>query len=120
MSEATVAKVSGSKLILTALKAKGINAPAKDIQAAVKEMGGEVSVALINNIKFKVRQNKAEKKGERQGRKRRATLPVPGTVAAAAPTNEYEQMLAVKTLAAGVGGYDNLNELINKVRALAG
>jgi hypothetical protein len=114
--ENTIKKVSGSKQIVNALKNKeafpnGLDTPAKDVVAHLKTQGVEVSEALVNNIKSRIRKVKGEKKLIRK----RATATVPVNPM----QDEFEQMVAVKELASKVGGFDKLGDLIVKVRALA-
>jgi hypothetical protein len=104
-----VAKVSKSKLIVAVLKEKGLDLPAAEVQKLVPG----ATVALINNVKFRLRQVKQEKKA---ARKRRG-VPAPATTSPV--QGEFDQMIAVKEFAGKVGGLDNLLALITKVRALA-
>jgi hypothetical protein len=106
-----VQKVSKSKLIVAVLKEKGLDLPAAEVQKVVPG----ASVALINNVKFRLRQVKNEKKA---ARKRRG-VPVPVEAVASPVQGEFDQMIAVKEFAGKVGGLDNLLALITKVRALA-
>lgn len=107
-----VQKVSKSKLIVAVLKEKGLDLPAVEVQKVVPG----ASAALINNVKFRMRQVKQEKKA---ARKRRG-VPVPVETTVASPVQgEFDQMIAVKEFAGKVGGLDNLLALIMKVRALA-
>lgn len=113
MADATtteVAKVSKSKLIVAVLKEKGLDLPAAEVQKLVPG----ATVALINNVKFRLRQVKQEKKA---ARKRRG-VPAPATTTSPVQ-GEFDQMIAVKEFAGKVGGLDNLQALITKVRALA-
>jgi hypothetical protein len=88
----------------------------------LKANGTEVTVALVNNVKFRVRKAKENKKAAKvvapDGKRgRRPRQPVPVVVSPV--QNEFDQMLAVKKLAADFGGLDNLTKLIEKVRLLA-
>lgn len=129
-----VVKVSGSKQIAAALKNKekfpqGLDTPAQDIVDHLKASGTEVTVALVNNVKFRIRKAKAEKKAAKvaatapatpKTRGKRVKQPVPVVAVPVSPVqSEFDQMVAVKKLAAEFGGLDNLSKLIEKVRLLA-
>jgi hypothetical protein len=124
-----VKKVSGSKQIVVALKdkakfPKGLDTPAQEVVDHLKANGTEVTVALVNNVKFRVRKAKEEKKAAKvatptvpavkRGRRVKVPAPVVSPV-----QSEFDQMVAVKKLAAEFGGLDNLTKLIEKVRLLA-
>lgn len=123
-----VKKVSGSKQIFNLLKNKevcplGLDTPAAEIVEKLKAAGTEVSVALINNVKFRIRKLKDERKAARKATKtvvavktRRKKVQVP-TISPV--QGEFDRLIAVKKLAADVGGLDALSDLITKVKTLA-
>lgn len=106
-------KVNGSAAIVDLLQEVGMDTPAKDVQAKLKDKSIDVSVPLINNVKTRLRQNKAERKKKRRVR-------VSAVVVAAPIQSEFDQMLAVKALAAQVGGFGALAALVEKTQKLAG
>lgn len=125
-----VKKVSGSKQIAAALKnreqfPKGLDTPAQEVVDFLKAKGTEVTVALVNNVKFRIRKHKADKKAAKvvdatpavKVRTPRVKVPVP--VVASPVQSEFDQMVAVKRLATEFGGLDNLAKLIEKVRLIA-
>jgi hypothetical protein len=124
--------LSGSKQISLAFKnkekfPKGLDTPAQEIVDHLKASGTEVSVPLVNNVKFRIRKAKEEKKAAKvagttpKPRGRRVKQPVPVTAAVVSPVqSEFDQMVAVKKLAVEYGGLDNLSKLIEKLRLLAG
>ena len=122
-------KVSGSKQIAAALKNKekfpqGLDTPANEVVEFLKAGGTEVSVALVNNVKFRIRKMKEAKKAAKatdatpvkakRGKRVKQPVPVVSPV-----QSEFDQMVAVKKLAAEFGGLDKLTSLIEKVRLLA-
>jgi len=125
-SNAVVVKVSGSKLIASSFKnkelfPKGLDTPAQEIVDSLKANGTEVSVALVNNVKFRVRKAKEDKKAAKVAgtpvvKVKRVKLAVP---AISPVQSEFDRMVAVKKLAAEFGGLDALTDLIVKVKALA-
>lgn len=129
-SNVVAVKVSGSKQIAAAFKNKekfpqGLDTPATEVVDFLKTTGTEVSVALVNNVKFRIRKLKAEKKAAKATdatvkapRGKRVKVPAPVTVVSPVQS-EFDQMIAVKKLAIEFGGLDNLTKLIEKVRLLA-
>jgi len=128
-STVEVKKISGSKQIAAAIKNRealplGLDTPANEIVAYLKSQGVEVTVQLVNNVKFRIRKLKEEKKaakGTAQPKLRRGRRPlVPVETVVSPVQSEFDQMVAVKKLATEFGGLDNLSKLIDKVRLLAG
>ena len=104
-------KVSGSKAIARFLKVTGLDTPAKDVVAGLKDEGVEVSVGLVNNIKTRIRQNKEEK---RERKKRVAVVVVTSPVQGA-----FDQLLEVKALAQKLGGAAKVREMLDALDKLA-
>lgn len=115
-------KVSGSKLIRAAFKTAGLDAAAKDIVEAVKrDHNRDVTEALVNNMRHRLRKEKDEKKEARKSRAVPAPQEAPVVVKIDGDRlqSEFDQMLAVKAWAAQVGGLDALEALIGKLKRLA-
>ena len=111
VAPAPVVKVKKSPYIVALLNEKGLDLPANDVIETLKAQGVDgVTAQLINNIKHRLRANKAAK-----ARKRGKRVAVPVETA---PQSEFDQMLAVKALATTVGGFDKLSELVEKCRKL--
>ena len=106
-------KVNKSKLIVAAFKAKGLDTPANDVIDFVKsESEVEVGVSLVNNIRHRLRQKKAEKAKKKQSTKK---TPQPAPQA----TDPLANLFAVKEFAVKVGGLNELKALVEKLERLA-
>lgn len=122
--------LSGSKQIAAAFKNRekfpqGLDTPAQEVVDFLKTTGTEVLVALVNNVKFRIRKLKAERKAAKATedlgtpalKGKRVKVAVPVTVSPV--QSEFDQLVAVKKLANEFGGLDALSKLIEKVRMLA-
>ncbi len=90
-------KVNKSKLIVAAFKAKGLDTPANDLIDFVKsESGVEVGVSLVNNIRYRLRQKKAERKQKRTPTKKTAPTAAPAQVQESDPLGHYSTRLGCK------------------------
>jgi hypothetical protein len=116
-------KVSGSKLIQASFKnkdqfPKGLETPAQEIVDHLKTTGVEVSVQLVNNVKFRIRKMKEDKKASKEPTKRiKVAVPVVATISPV--QSEFDRMVAVKKLSTEFGGLDALSDLIAKLKTLA-
>lgn len=118
-------KVSGSKLIRAAFKTAGLEASGKEIVDAVqRDHGVEVTESLVNNIRFRLRKEKEERKVRR---KRGQPVPeqvpeqvgyFPTEVSGEVLQTEFDRFMAVKDLATKVGGLSSLRDLIDRLDKL--
>lgn len=127
MSETTVAvtepvtvtetKTNKSKLILAAFKATSLKTPANDIIDAIKnESGVEVTSSLVNNIRHRLRKQKAARKAKKEAVEEQPQVVVEPVVTG---NGLLEKLLAVKTFAATVGGLGELKTLVDQLERLA-
>ncbi len=112
-------KVNKSKLIVAAFKVKGLDTPANDVIDFVKsESGVEVGVSLVNNLRYRLRQKKQERKAKRTTTK---SKPAPAVTTPAPKVSEdpLDKLFAVKEFAAKLGGLNELKTLVDKLERLA-
>lgn len=112
-------KINGTQEIRNALNDKekfplGLETPAQEIISFLKSKGIDVTPQLVNNVKFRIRKMKADKKAVVKKKKnKRVKVPVSQV------QTEFDQMLEVKSFAERVGGLDKLHDLVSKMRQIA-
>lgn len=112
-TEMMVEKVSGSKLIREVLKGAGkIDTSAREVIETIKEKySQDVSEALVNNVRCRLKKAREERKQEREKKVVAVQVEV--------IQSEFDKFLLVKELAGKVGGMDSLKDLVNKLERLA-